>query len=157
MAFVEENELVCLLLSFLEQSDVVRARISHASGSLMIGSRRLLPLSIIFVCCFSVVYFEHPSYYRISFVEGMNNIENHMDERVQVPRQHRRCQERCRKVISEVRRFKIVCNLQCVLNRDYEGECNCFRTKRHSHSTAETVVRCSENHVQDSITLSVSQ
>ena len=38
MALVEENELVCLLISFLEQSDVVRARISHVSGSLMIGS-----------------------------------------------------------------------------------------------------------------------
>ena len=38
MALVEENEIVCLLISFLEQSDVVRARISHVSGS-----RRLVP------------------------------------------------------------------------------------------------------------------
>ena len=45
MAFVEENELVCLLLSFLEQSDVVRAQISHVSGLLMIGARRLVPLN----------------------------------------------------------------------------------------------------------------
>ena len=46
MAFVEENELVCLLRSFLEQPDIVRARISHVSGSLMIGTRRLLTLCI---------------------------------------------------------------------------------------------------------------
>ena len=46
MAFVEENELVCLLRSFLEQSDVVRTRISHVSGSLMIGTRRLVPLNL---------------------------------------------------------------------------------------------------------------
>ena len=42
MAFVEENEPVSLLISFLEPSDVVRARICHVSGSLMIGSRRPL-------------------------------------------------------------------------------------------------------------------
>ena len=48
MAFVEENELVSLLISFLELSDVVRARISHVSGSLMIGSRR--PIALFFFC-----------------------------------------------------------------------------------------------------------
>ena len=46
MAFVEENELVSLLISFLELSDVVRARIRHVSGSLMIGSRE--PLALFF-------------------------------------------------------------------------------------------------------------
>ena len=46
MAFVEENELVCLLRSFLEQPDIFRVRISHVSGSLMIGTRRLLTLCL---------------------------------------------------------------------------------------------------------------
>ena len=86
-------------------------------------------------------------------MEGMNNIEIHTDERVQVPRQHRRCQEHCRKVITEDRRFRFVCNLQCGRDRDHADECNCFRRNRHSHSNAETVACCSENHVQDSITL----
>ena len=46
MAFVEENELVCLLRSFLEQPDIFRVRVSHVSGSLMIGTRRLLTLCL---------------------------------------------------------------------------------------------------------------
>ena len=46
MALVEENELVSLLIPFLEPSDVVRARICHVSGSLMIGSRRPLTLFV---------------------------------------------------------------------------------------------------------------
>ena len=67
------------------------------------------------------MYFEHLIYHRISFVEGMNNMENHMDERAQAPRQHRRCQERCRKVITEDRRFRFVCNLQCVSIKIIKG------------------------------------
>ena len=54
MVFVEDNELVCLLRSFLEQPDILRARISHVSGSLMIGTQRLVKL--IFFCSALALY-----------------------------------------------------------------------------------------------------
>jgi hypothetical protein len=41
MAFSQETDIVALLASFLEMPDVVRFRMCHQNGSIIIGLRRI--------------------------------------------------------------------------------------------------------------------